>query len=251
MKREEAQELSLKSALMFSRLKQLDGFVYHEDPEQRDKHMHNFLLLDRPIDALDVLTTYRAKMAPYGWSQYRVEQPGECEKLSTYLDSHPHVSQTLLYMATPLQSIQLPPSNKQLDLRRVNPFADDAFFQFMYNEDQAFGETYAHGNWKRMKAVMQTHPHIAYFSLYDHDTMIGHIGIIHHGHTVEIDEFYILDAYQRLGYGTAMMQAMVNQLKEKHIQTIFLEANATDTAQHLYRRWGFHDVGSYRFVRFQ
>jgi predicted GNAT family acetyltransferase len=46
------------------------------------------------------------------------------------------------------------------------------------------------------------------------------------------------------------MHAIMNDLKEKNIQTVFLEANEVDTAQHMYRRWGFNDLGSYRFVRF-
>jgi ribosomal protein S18 acetylase RimI-like enzyme len=250
MRRQEAQELSIKSALMFSRIQYLDGCMYLEDPDQRDKHMHNFLLLDQPLKDEHILHSYRDGMAQYGWAQFRVEQPGECHALSSYLNHHPHVSQTLLYMAAPRASITLPRSSKRLDLRRVDPFHDDAFFEFIYKEDVAFGEVYAHGNWKRMKTVMQIHSHIEYFTLYDHDMMIGHIGIIYHGHTVEIDEFYILETYQRQGYGTAMMHAIVTRLKEKNIQTVFLEANATDTAQHMYRRWGFNDVGSYRFVRF-
>ena len=250
MTRQQAQELSIKSALMFSRIQRLDGCIYLEDPEQRDKHMHNFLLLDQPVHP-NVLQSYRQTMAPYGWSQFRVEQPGEWDDLHTYVNTTPHVTQTLLYMAVPLTSITLPPSNKQLDMRRVDSHQNDAFFDFMYTEDLAYGEAYARGNRHRMKTVMQAHPDIVYYAVYVHSVIIGHIGIISHGHTVELDEFYIREAYQRQGFGTAMMHHIVNLIKKTNIRTLFLEANEEDTAQHMYRRWGFKDVGSYRFIRFQ
>ena len=66
---------------------------------------------------------------------------------------------------------------------------------------------------------------------------------------VELNRLYVLQAFHGRGLGAALMQAVVERARAEGFRTLWLgvwEHNLK--AQAFYRRWGFRDVGSHRFL---
>jgi ribosomal protein S18 acetylase RimI-like enzyme len=60
----------------------------------------------------------------------------------------------------------------------------------------------------------------------------------------EIDEFYVLDAYQHQGIGKSMFLKTIQHLKQLGVNVVILVANPNDQAYTIYKKWGFNDVRS-------
>lgn len=52
----------------------------------------------------------------------------------------------------------------------------------------------------------------------------------------------ILPEKQGKGFGTYLLKALINALKEKSIQTLWLEVRASNSARFLYEKLGFNEV---------
>jgi N-acetylglutamate synthase-like GNAT family acetyltransferase len=111
--------------------------------------------------------------------------------------------------------------------------------------DVTYGIDYAKGNGKRILEVLNENPHHAGYLLAKRKEMIlGQIGYHRFDEIGEIDEFYVLDAYQHQGIGKSMFLKTLNHFKQLGVSVVMLVANPKDQAYTIYRKWGFSDVTS-------
>jgi GNAT superfamily N-acetyltransferase len=81
------------------------------------------------------------------------------------------------------------------------------------------------------------------------DLILGQIGFHRFGEIGEVDEFYVLDAYQHQGIGKSMFLKTLNHFKQLGVNVVILVANPKDQAYTIYQKWGFSDVTSLFQIR--
>jgi ribosomal protein S18 acetylase RimI-like enzyme len=117
----------------------------------------------------------------------------------------------------------------------------------MYQEDLPFGTSYAIGNIKRQRDILKEHlKDYFYLGLTHEETYIGHLNAHIQGTRAKIDEFYVIDQYQKQGYGSAMMSFMLKHLENKGVDEVYLVTDLADTAQSLYVKYGFKLMGTFK-----
>ena len=68
-------------------------------------------------------------------------------------------------------------------------------------------------------------------------------------HPIELVRLYVLRSAIGQGYGSKLMQACLEQAKQKGFKTIWLGVwEENHHAQRFYKHWGFHQVGTHEFV---
>jgi GNAT superfamily N-acetyltransferase len=122
---------------------------------------------------------------------------------------------------------------------------ESSFLAFNYAMDVTYGIDYAKGNGKRILEVLNENPHHAgYLIAKQKDLILGQIGYHHFDEIGEIDEFYVLDAYQHQGIGKWMFLKTIQHLKHLGVNVVILVANPNDQAYTIYQKWGFSDITS-------
>jgi GNAT superfamily N-acetyltransferase len=120
---------------------------------------------------------------------------------------------------------------------------ESSFLTLNYAMDVTYGIDYAKGNGKRTLEVVNENPHHAgYLLAKQKDLILGQIGYHRFEEMGEIDEFYVLDAYQHQGIGKSMFLKTIQHLKQLGVNVVILVANPNDQAYTIYQKWGFSDI---------
>ena len=72
---------------------------------------------------------------------------------------------------------------------------------------------------------------------------IGFVSSFTYKDAAKIEDFVIMDEYQRKGYGSCLFSYVIEELKKKGIHDIYLVADLEDTPKVMYAKMGFTEVG--------
>lgn len=78
-------------------------------------------------------------------------------------------------------------------------------------------------------------PYVCYIG----DEPIGVCDWMLHGEKVRMEEFLILDEWQRKGFGTEMIRVMMRDALNRGASHMYLTAYEEESAQEMYRKLGF------------
>lgn len=235
-------DMEIKHYSLFSKQKKrLSGMILYDD-QQKDKYGHNFMMLNEKRIELSELKHYEKVQCKNGFVKFRLEHQASLDY--KFLESY-QVSK-LAYFYARVKDLNVR-SLKDAHIHIIDPFGDDQFFDFMYQEDLPYGTSYAIGNIKRQRDTLKAQLNdYFYLGLVYEGTYIGHLNAHIQGIRAKIDEFYVIDAYQKQGYGTALMSFMLNHLSLKGVEEVYLVTDLADTAQALYVKYGFKMVGTFK-----
>lgn len=230
---------------MFSSKVEKPYGVMFEDTNQRDKHMHNILFV------------YKNAITPKDIQDYLddTEQYGFSNILFNGIDVPKHINKKL-YQMTPhgyygceLSHISIQPK-RDITLLKVDPNRDEDIFDFIFNDDQQFGIEYAKNNHIRLKEVLIKNEHcFHYYKLMHENQMIGHINVYYYEEIAKIDDFYVLEPYQRQGFGISMLSNIIDILKERHVEYVYLITNELEEAKFMYQSIGMTKVSFYHELK--
>lgn len=78
---------------------------------------------------------------------------------------------------------------------------------------------------------------------YYQDIPVGNCELMFSNDIAKIEDFDILENYQRQGYGTSVIKHLLGQVKEKNIDYAYLITESEDTAKEMYKKCGMKKVG--------
>lgn len=78
---------------------------------------------------------------------------------------------------------------------------------------------------------------------YDGEEPVGNCELLVGDELAKIEDFDILDIYQRKGFGSHMIRSLLHKCYEKGIENAYLVTDHGDTAQEMYEKVGFQRVG--------
>lgn len=223
-------------SLFSKRIATKSGYVFYDD-SQKDKYAHNFMMLLKNPISIDELSEYEQKQKENGFVIYRLEN-------QIQMDFKDYEEENCGYFSASIHELKVL-NHKAYDISLLDP-NDDHFFDYMYQEDLEFGKSYAKGNIKRQKEVLQKNSHcFFYIKAIFKEEVVGNLNAFIDGKYAKIDEFYVKEKFQRQGIGSALMSYMINLLKNKGVTDVYLVTNLSDTAKDLYKRMGYIQKGSY------
>ena len=134
-------------------------------------------------------------------------------------------------------------TNNEVVVQIVSEENLEDFLQLQFQEDLQFGESFAKEKQSYLKK-QSNKDNVQYIIAYDQITNkpIGSVIIFIEEDTVEIDNLFVLDTYQRKGVGGTIQHFVMNQF---HNKRIILVADGEDTPREMYQRQ------NYRFEGFQ
>ena len=72
---------------------------------------------------------------------------------------------------------------------------------------------------------------------------IGNCELMLNNNIAKIEDFDILENYQRKGFGTSVIKHLLEEAKEDCVEFVYLITDSGDTAKEMYRKCGFKKVG--------
>lgn len=240
-------EAYLKGIKLYAKAMTFGDEIRYQDGNQLDKFSHNFLLLTQPtINALTI-QRYLDTTESFGFSQFVTLSPVTLATIQSLLLPYKPITESLRMMSAPIDLLLKNIQGEQADVTidHLQERHEPSFLAFNYAMDVAYGIDYAKGNGKRILEVLKQYPqHAGYLIAKQTDLVLGQIGYHRFDEIGEIDEFYVLDAYQHQGIGKTMFLKTIQHFKQLGVQVVILVANPKDEAYSIYQKWGFSDVTS-------
>lgn len=237
-------EMEIRYVSMFSQIiKTKFGNITFDD-RQSDKYYHNYMhIINRQL-LMDDVSKYLISQFERGFANYRIEHQIQLSKLKHIL---PYSVQMNGYFAQMIDQLVIP-VKREITVRKVREDQANHFFEFLFEENKVYGIPYALGNVTRQREVLFSNPNYCYYEVIEDDQVIGHINVFIDGNDAKIDDFVIKDAYQKKGYGSALMSYVIAELKSQKITGVYLVCDMMDTPKDMYHAWGFEHIGDYTFI---
>ncbi|MCB2290896.1 GNAT family N-acetyltransferase [Clostridium sp. CS001] len=72
---------------------------------------------------------------------------------------------------------------------------------------------------------------------------IGNCELMLNSDIAKIEDFDILNDYQRKGFGTSVVKYLLEEAKENSVEFVYLITDSVDTAKEMYKKCGFKKAG--------
>ncbi len=230
---------------LYAKAMPFEDEIRYQDGNQLDKFSHNFLLLSQTTMHPNTIQRYLDTTKSFGFSQFVTLSPITQAAMQSLLLPYKPITESLMMMSVSIDLLikNIQGSHPGVTLDHLQERHQTSFLTFNHAMDVAYGEDYAKGNGKRIIEVLkQYRQHAGYLIAKRNDLVLGQIGYHRFDEIGEIDEFYVLDAYQHQGIGKSMFLKTIQHLKQLGVQVVMLVANPKDQAYTIYQHWGFRDV---------
>ncbi|RCW74950.1 GNAT family N-acetyltransferase [Saliterribacillus persicus] len=84
---------------------------------------------------------------------------------------------------------------------------------------------------------------LQFFVCYHHGTPVGNIEYMALNSIVKLEDFDVLEAYQRRGFGTSILKFLLEKAHNENVEDLYLIADDSDTAKEMYEKCGFEKLG--------
>jgi GNAT superfamily N-acetyltransferase len=240
-------EAYLKGINLYAKAVPFDHDTRYHDGNQLDKFSHNFLMLSQTPLNPTTIERYLEVTKSFGFSQFVTLSPDTLSSIQSFLHPYKPITESLMLMSAPIELLlkNIQGSQPDVTIDHLSQRHESSFLAFNYAMDVPYGIDYAKGNGKRILEVLNESPqHAGYFIAKQKDLILGQIGYHRFDEIGEIDEFYVLDAYQHQGIGKWMFLKTLNHVKQLGVNVVILVADPNDQAYTIYQKWGFSDVTS-------
>ncbi len=105
-------------------------------------------------------------------------------------------------------------------------------------------ETFSNTSWSKQTFLNEFSSPISYiYGIIDDNQLIGYMIIHIIKPEAHILNFAIAKKFQNKGYGSKLLNYVINNIKKYDVKSIFLEVSiANKRAQHLYKKFGFKKI---------
>ena len=221
--------------LTFCKKEVHEDYIYYHDDELKTKYYHNYYVCKNDDNVMESL--YHRK----SFVQFDLEHPYTGKlKFSDYeYEIEYHSSIFGLHVLR----------NNTYRVEKLKESDSSWAYEYFYKDTLKYGEEYSKENTKRILDVCLKENRINYYFVYDIDKPVGFIEVFQYKDAAKLENFSILEEYQKKGYGSCLFNHVLNELKRMGIKDIYLTADYEDTPKVMYERMGFTMVGRSYQVR--
>ena len=221
--------------LTFCKREVHEDYIYYHDDELKTKYYHNYYVCKNDDNVMGKL--YHRK----SFVQFDLEHPYTGKlKFSDYeYEIEYHSSIYGLHVLR----------NNTYRVEKLKESDSSWAYEYFYKDTLKYGEEYSKENTKRILDVCLKEKRIDYYFVYDINKPVGFIEVFQYKDAAKLENFSVLEEYQKKGYGSCLFNHVLNELKRMGIKDIYLTADDHDTPKVMYERMGFTMVGRSYQVR--
>ncbi|MBF0316309.1 MAG: GNAT family N-acetyltransferase [Oligoflexia bacterium] len=152
----------------------------------------------------------------------------------------------MLYMSAPIDICEPMKRNNEVNIYVARTKADlNKFlaFDIMINK-YIMGEAFASARAERRAKTYEdeSKPLDVYICSLN-GMVIGSCDFFLHEEILKLEDFQVADSFQRRGFGTTIFKTLMEIARKKGAKAVFVNTEASDTSQEMYRKIGLCDVG--------
>jgi len=236
---------------LFAKVEDCLGWRYYTDDTNPEKYSHHIMVVDKSgIDA-HTLQVYLARRTHQDFLRFHVYQPHFFSSFD--LPGYTLASRTTLtWMAREIASF----NDKSITTRDIVivPFSnhnqEDAI-RYLYESSKHYGESYARTNAHRQIQVAQDNKNFIILFAIQEGVIVGQLNLIIWNDGAELDDFNVLERYQKRGIGSALYHHAMRYCFQNGLKHVFLVTDPLEKAMQIYRYWGFKAVGEYEEIHYK
>jgi spore maturation protein CgeE len=96
---------------------------------------------------------------------------------------------------------------------------------------------------RKLEVYKQLDSNLNLYVFYYNGIAIGNCELMFNEHIAKLEDFDVLEEYQRKGFGTAVIKYLLEEAKEHSIEFVYLMTDSGDTAKEMYIKCGFKKAG--------
>lgn len=108
----------------------------------------------------------------------------------------------------------------------------------------AMGDEFARKRiYRKSEIYKQLDSNLNLYVCYYNNVAAGNCEFMLNNHIAKIEDFDIIENYQKKGCGTSVLKNLLKEAKENSIELVYLITDSGDTAKEMYRKCGFKKAG--------
>ena len=221
-----------KELLISSKYIETKDYIKYYDDYQFDKYYHNFYKLNN----LDKINEIIKK---------NINKPFLCFEYDKDFNIDGFMEKDVnIVMAAFIKSLNIKTNNNGI-INIVDKNNIEEVSKFLYEDSLEYGEEYSKKNTKRMIDFILDNNSYG-FIIKEDNKIIGFINAYIENDLCDLEDFFILDEYQRKGYGSNLFKYALDFCKNKGCNIVTLVA---DTPKEMYKKWGLIEIEKTYFIR--
>ena len=224
-----------KELLISSKYIETKDYIKYYDDYQFDKYYHNFYKLNN----LDKINEIIKK---------NINKPFLCFEYDKDFNIEGFMEKDVnIVMAAFIKSLNIKTNNNGI-INIVDKNNIEEVSKFLYEDSLEYGEEYSKKNTKRMIDFILDNNSYG-FIIKEDNKIIGFINAYIENDICDLEDFFILDEYQRKGYGSNLFKYALDFCKNKGCNIVTLVADDLDTPKEMYKKWGLIEIEKTYFIR--
>jgi spore maturation protein CgeE len=228
----------------FSEYSECANYILFKDDILPDMYSHNCYLVknkksvEKMATMLNGMIEERKKS---GESFLKVEIDFPLNKeIYAKLSVQPEISY-FHYMGQEVKNLINPVANENSVIKKANilKILNDGIYIDIETNKNAMGEDFAKRRIDRKKLVYEDPLRLLdLYVCYHNDIPIGNCELLMVDTVGKIEDFDIIEAYQRKGYGTSLLNFVMDEAIVEGAEYIYLLTDAEDTVKEMYKKFG-------------
>ena len=216
----------------FTNIEYFDDYISYSDDIQKDKYSYNFYFIKNKNKVKSLIK----KLSKENKKEYLDFDSSFL--LDEYLPDFKKSHEIRMFALANLVKLDY----RIGDIRIMNNSNKDLFLNLLYSDESRFGEAYASKNSKRIVDMCLTNDRFDLYGIFENDKLLGSIHVYKNNNMAKLEDLFILDEYQKKGYGISLLTTVIDILKKEGINDLTITADYDDTPKNIYARIGFQEV---------
>lgn len=241
-------ECELEYTKCFSRFYENEDIVRFHDDELKDMYDHNYTYLKKAMSEIKLKEVLNNEIS------LRLSEKGSfCNIILNFeinntifsmLEFSPEIS-TNGYYIFDISKFSKLKSVPGCIIQKVSnqEMVEDVLFCNLKHAEEVLGKDFCTKKCYRRGKIYIADEGIDSYICYHNGEIIGNCDLFIFNGVAKIEDFAVIPLYQRRGYGTTILKALIDVAIKQDCHTIYLVADEDDTAKEMYEKISFKKVG--------
>ncbi|HSQ87542.1 GNAT family N-acetyltransferase [Romboutsia sp.] len=232
----------------FSKYDENDDIIRFRDNQLPDMYYHNYTYIKKAMEEKKLLSIIENEI-----SLRLLESSHFCniilnsvvnDSLLSILEYKPQLSITGYYSFNISNFSNLNNLDSCTIKKVINQeMVEDILFCDLEHDEKKLGKDFCTRRCYRRGKVYTSDKGVDSYVCYHNGNIIGSCDLFIHNGVAKIEDFAVRPKYQRKGYGTSILKALIGTSIKENCHTIYLVTDEDDTPKEMYEKIGFHKVG--------
>lgn len=235
----------------------LENYIRYSDPKLQDMHSHHAISIDSDILEETVVRIIQKEIntCKQQGKKYLLVSTGApvSQKAIQKLNHEFSFSEYLYYAieTEKYEGIQMKASSKVVKADNQKSRRDGRYADVIANYRNMTADFAIRRIERKFLVYDDPTKPLDLYVCYNGEEPVGNCELMLSEGIAKIEDFDVLDIYQRQGYGSQILRALLAVCIEHRVSTAYLVTDSDDTAKDMYLKTGFRLVGGRSEIMFQ